>query len=103
MKFERTPAFEGDWRRLSDEERDKFKSFVREKFHPACERRAEDPSRAWPKSARVSQLTEFPGIMETTWSFSGPDGRATFEWVTVEGEPRIRWRRVGGHAIFKEP
>jgi hypothetical protein len=103
LKFERTPVFDGDWRRLSNEEREKFKLFVREKFHPACELRAEDPSKPWPKSARVSQLTEYPGIMEATWSSSGPDGRATFEWLTVEDEPRIRWRRIGGHAIFKDP
>ncbi len=38
-----------------------------------------------------------------TWSFAGPDGRATFEWVTVHGEPAVRWRRVGGHAIFGNP
>jgi hypothetical protein len=38
-----------------------------------------------------------------TWSFSGPDGRATFEWVLVDGEPGIRWRRIGGHAIFGSP
>ncbi len=23
---------------------------------------------------------------EMTWSFSGPDGRATFEWVRVDGD-----------------
>lgn len=103
MKFERTPVFDGDWRRLSNEEREKFKAWVYEKFHPACEMRAKDSSRPWPKSVRVSQLTEHPGIMETTWSFSGPDGRATFEWIVVDGEPRIRWRRIGGHGVFKKP
>jgi hypothetical protein len=35
-----------------------------------------------------------------TWSFAGPDGRATFEWVVRDGEARIRWRRIGGHAVF---
>jgi hypothetical protein len=38
-----------------------------------------------------------------TWSFSGPDGRATFEWTEIEAEPAIRWRRVGGHEIFDAP
>jgi hypothetical protein len=37
------------------------------------------------------------------WSFSDPDGRATFEWIKVEDEPAIRWRRVGSHAIFGDP
>lgn len=48
-----------------------------------------------------------PGIWEMTWSFSGPDGRATWEWATdtVEGAtvPVVRWRRIGGHAIFRDP
>jgi hypothetical protein len=103
LKFERTPAFDGDWRRLTDEERAKFKAWVYEKFHPASEARANDPARPWPKSLRVSQLTEFPGIFEATWSFSGPDGRATFEWLVVDEGPRIRWRRIGGHDVFKRP
>jgi hypothetical protein len=38
-----------------------------------------------------------------TWSFAGPDGRATFEFITIDGEPAIRWRRIGGHEIFAEP
>lgn len=38
-----------------------------------------------------------------TWGFSGPDGRATFEWVTIDGEFRVRGRRIGGHAVFKRP
>ncbi|MCP1428679.1 hypothetical protein J3D45_001177 [Microbacterium foliorum] len=44
-----------------------------------------------------------PGILEMTWSFSSPDGRATFEIVTVDDEPRIRWRRVGDHDVFRNP
>ena len=47
------------------------------------------------------------GIWEMTWSFSGPDGRATWEWTTVteDGEelPAIRWRRIGNHAILRDP
>ena len=43
-----------------------------------------------------------------TWSFSGPDGRATWEWTSVtdadgEDEPAVRWRRVGNHDILREP
>jgi len=41
-----------------------------------------------------------PGIFEMTWSFSGPDGRATFEWVEIDGQLAVRWRRIGGHEIF---
>jgi hypothetical protein len=38
-----------------------------------------------------------------TWSFSGPDGRATFEFVTIDGELGILWRRIGDHRIFMRP
>jgi len=103
VKFERTRAFDADWARLSEEERALFRAVVRDKFHPACERRAADPTARWPKSLRIRDLEGAPGIIEMTWSFAGPDGRATFEWVVRDGEPRIRWRRIGGHAIFGRP
>ena len=38
-----------------------------------------------------------------TWSFAEPDGRATFEFVEIEGELAIRWRRIGTHEIFGRP
>lgn len=37
------------------------------------------------------------------WSFASPDGRATFELVTIEGQLRCHWPRVGDHSLFKEP
>jgi hypothetical protein len=103
MKFELTPAFEGDWARLSGSERATFREVVTERFHPACERRRADPTSAWPTSLRVKDVEGAPGIWEMTWSFAGPDGRATFEWIEIRGEPGIRWRRIGGHAIFGAP
>jgi hypothetical protein len=48
-------------------------------------------------------MTGTDSIWEMTWSFSGPDGRATFEWVSLEGEIQIRWRRIGGHEIYRKP
>jgi len=103
LKFQITPAFEGDWRRLSQDERATFQRVVRDDFHPACERRRVDPTAAWPKRLRVKDVKGATGIWEMTWSFSGPDGRATFEWVQIDGEPGIRWRRVGGHAVLGSP
>jgi hypothetical protein len=37
-----------------------------------------------------------------TWA---PDGRATFEYgaSVKEGQPHVRWRRVGTQDIFKRP
>jgi hypothetical protein len=37
-----------------------------------------------------------------TWSWRDPDGRATWEWMTIEGDPAVRWRRVGTHEIFRK-
>jgi len=27
----------------------------------------------------------------------------TFEWIRIDGELAERWRRIGGHSIFKNP
>lgn len=43
------------------------------------------------------------GIFEMTWSFKGPDGRATFEWIQIDGTLGVRWRLIGDHSIFKRP
>ncbi len=103
MKWETTPAFAADLRRLSPEEWQLFRSVTREQFVPAAERRVASVQARWPKKLRVKPVQGAPGIWEMTWSFAGPDGRATFEWITIEGEPAIRWRRVGGHEIFADP
>ncbi len=103
MKFRVAPAFAGDWARLSESERATFRSVVRDDFHPACEMHLADPAAPWPAQLRVRRIEDAPGIWEMTWSFSGPDGRATFEWIRIDGQPGIRWRRVGGHSIFGEP
>lgn len=103
MKFEVTPTFEGDWRRLNDSERARFRAVVRDDFHPACERRRIEPTTPWPKKLRMRAIEGASGIWEMTWSFARPDGRVTFEWLDIEGQPGIRWRRVGGHSIFGQP
>lgn len=103
MKFERTPQFDADVRRLSREEFELFRRIARYEFSPAADRIARDRSIAWPASLRVKAVKGTRGIFEMTWSFAGPDGRATFELVDVDGELRVRWRRVGGHQIFRRP
>ncbi|WP_313405381.1 hypothetical protein [Aeromicrobium sp.] len=103
MKFETTPAFDGDVRRLAPEHLAEFRKVIRAKFVPACEAYAADPAAPWPTSLRVKSVRAAAGVLEMTWSFSSPDGRATFELVTVGGELRVRWRRVGDHSVFKGP
>lgn len=56
----------------------------------------------WPKSLRVERLQGTP-VIAMTWSFLGPDGRATFQVETLEGELWVTWRRVGRHSIYSQP
>jgi hypothetical protein len=63
---------------------------------------------SWPANLRVKPVVNAPGVFEMTWSFSGPDGRATWQWTTVLDDdgnswPAVRWRRLGNHRIFREP
>jgi hypothetical protein len=54
------------------------------------------------KGLRVKGIQGATGIFEMTWA---ADGRATFEYSSevTEGEPHVVWRRVGTHAVFKQP
>jgi hypothetical protein len=103
LKFERTPQLDADLRRLSQNEYELFRKVARDEFSPAADGIGQDPSAKWPAKLRVKMVQGTRGIFEMTWSFAGPDGRATFEFVTVEQELRVRWRRVGGHHIFRRP
>lgn len=58
---------------------------------------------SWPKKLRVKPVEGKPNVFELTWSFSGPDGRATFEYVQIDGELGIFWRRIGLHGILRDP
>lgn len=103
MKFEKTPRFDRDWAVLAREHRRFFRTAV-PAFSKACDGYALQPgSFVWPSALRVRPMRSAPGIWEMTWSFSGPDGRATFEFVRVDGELRVRWRRIGDHGVFGEP
>ncbi|MGH8829089.1 MAG: hypothetical protein ACRDVZ_16115 [Jiangellaceae bacterium] len=76
---------------------------VRDKFVPACDAFGADPPTPWPASLRVKPVRSAAGVLEMTWSFVSPNGRATFEFLTVDGDLRVRWRRVGDHDVFKAP
>jgi hypothetical protein len=95
-------SFKADYRRLSQSDQALFKRALPD-FIAACDRYALEPSLAWSASLRVKDVERAPGIWEMTWSFSGPDGRATFDWVQVDGQLAVRWRRIGDHGIFKNP
>jgi hypothetical protein len=104
MKWGQTDRFKGDVRRLSDDEKKLFADVIKKTFVPAAEKIAvANGVGKWPTGLRVKRVQAAPGVWEMTWSFSGPDGRATFEWRVFDGEPGILWRRVGHHDIFKRP
>jgi hypothetical protein len=108
MRIERTELFKSDYTRLSAANRDLFRQAARG-FNSACDpfAAANDLS-SWPARLRVKSVVNEKGVFEMTWSFSGPDGRATWEWTpVVDGngheQSAVRWRRLGDHKIFRNP
>ena len=102
MKYLTTERFLGDYARLSGREDALFAGVVRRINTSFAASHGRWPP-SWPAALRIKPVQGATGVWELTWSFSGPDGRATFEFVTVDAEPAIRWRRIGGHEIFREP
>lgn len=69
-------------------------------------RRAEEsgsPTIDWPSHLRVKDVKGSPNVLEMTWSFAGPDGRATFQIESRNGEDYFVWRRIGDHRVFNDP
>jgi hypothetical protein len=102
VNFEVTDSFRTDRKHLSKSEQ-RLVAQALSNFLAACDRYAADPTSVWPASLRVKDVEGAPGVLEMTWSFAGPDGRATFEWIQIDGELAVRWRRIGNHTIFKKP
>lgn len=107
MKFLTTAAFDRDVRLLKPEHLRTFKDVVRSKFAPACDAWAAAVAAGgqfrWPASLRVSPLKGDSNVLEMTWSFSSPDGRATFQLRRQDDEWICLWRRVGDHGVYHDP
>lgn len=102
MKYERTDHFKADYRELEPEEQEKFRAAVWDMNQAAGAE--QDPRRVpWPQRLRLKPVESAPGVWEMTWTFAGPDGRATFEFLRIDDALAIRWRRIGGHGIFRKP
>ena len=110
MRFILSESFRADYRRLTAEEKDLARNAVME-FSAACDRYVSDQT-PFPSRLRVKPIQGAPGVFEMTWSFAGPDGRATWDWTEVQVAddaggtaqmPAVRWRRIGGHGIFRQP
>jgi hypothetical protein len=103
VKWRTTPQFDADWGDLPVEHRRVFKALVPD-FSAACDSYVQRRGAyRWPAKLRVSPMKSAPGVWEMTWSFAGPDGRATFEFVDGEGEVFVRWRRIGDHSAYRNP
>lgn len=103
MRFATTPAFDADVRRLKREHLDAFRECLRDRFIPACDSWLVDSARPWPATLRVKPVRGARGVLEMTWSFASPDGRATFEIVSDADGPLLLWRRIGDHGVFRNP
>ncbi len=103
MKWDALDSFLADFKRIKvPEHRERFRHAVRD-INAAFDAAGDPGIPVFPAHLRVKPVQGAPGIYELTWSFAGPDGRATFEFVQIEGELAIRWRRIGDHSIFDRP
>ena len=102
MKYRSASTFDRDFARLPSDHRQMFLKILREHFLPAIAAGSFTGMPPWPKRLRVHQLAG--GLYSITWSFSCPDGRATFHLErTDDGETVLVWRRVGTHDIYDRP
>lgn len=92
--YERTRRFEGDWKDLGAADR--------KRFSVALKRFDQDlASGSFRRGLRVKRVTGTDAIFEMTWA---PDGRATFEYGTPQGQgAHVIWRRIGRHDVFRRP
>ncbi|MBE1603962.1 hypothetical protein [Actinopolymorpha pittospori] len=89
--------------KLPGEHQRAFQSILREHFLPAIAAGSFTGNPPWPTRLRVHRLTR-AAIYSITWSFAGPDGRATFHLETgADGAAILVWRRIGTHAIYDRP
>jgi hypothetical protein len=102
VKYRKLPQFEADYNRLSQQERKTFKEAL-QVFIASCKQYEIDPAGyVWPAALRFERLSSSKALA-ITWSFAGPDGRATFHFETSDDEMYVVWRRVGRHSIYRNP
>lgn len=87
--------FGADFRRLSPEQQAAFLAVVAHFVEDLS-------SGQFRKGLRVKGVKGAQGIFEMTWA---DDGRATFQYgpEIKQGEHHIIWRRIGAHAVLREP
>ena len=96
MKYRALESFRNNFRRLPAGHQQAFLQILREFFLPAIEAGSFTGT---PKRLRIHRITN-----TKIYSLTCPDGRATFHLDKLdEGETLLVWRRVGDHAIYKNP
>lgn len=88
--------FQADFGSLSAEQQGAFLAAVQQFVEDM------NAERGFRKGLRVKAVQGATGMFEMTWA---ADGRATFHYgaAVIPGQPHVVWRRVGTHAIFKQP
>jgi hypothetical protein len=102
VKYRAHPRFDREFKRLPEGHRRAFYAVI-PRFKEGSERAAAGETNLWPAGLRVKKVQGVSGVWEMTWSKDNPDGRATWEWIEIDGEPAVRWRRIGTHRIFTDP
>ena len=94
--YDKDERFLRDWSKLSRQQKKRFMDNVAEMVEDL---RA---GQGFRQGLRIRGVQGHEGVYEMTWA---PDGRATFliGKSIKDDEPRIVWRRVGSHDIFKQP
>ena len=72
-------------------------------MNDAARRRGKAWPPRWPARLRIKRVQGTASVWEMTWSYSGPDGRATFEFVEIDGTIGVRWRWIGDHSVLDNP
>lgn len=95
--YEYPEAFFREFKRLPVGQQRRFRAAVAE-LVAALDRRPP----TFPSRLRVKRVQGHRQVWELTFA---PDGRATFEYGdgVTPGEAHVVWRRVGDHAIFRNP
>jgi hypothetical protein len=92
---EELPRFLRDWERLGPQQRRAFLS-------PLSLFKTGVTGQSFALQLRVKRVQGESGVWEMTWP---ADGRATFSYGAerIAGQPRVIWRRIGTHDIFRRP
>ncbi|MBA2506655.1 MAG: hypothetical protein H0V29_12045 [Thermoleophilaceae bacterium] len=95
--YRASAAFRREFGRLAPEQR---RQFLRAVTAFVTDLAQAPPS--FSPGLRVKRVQGHSGVWELSFA---ADGRATFEYGNSvrEGEPHVIWRRVGTHAILRNP